>query len=48
MHCHVPYNSRPCLPNEVGSGAATCPTTLDPASLPMWALTLPHVQWLWT
>jgi hypothetical protein len=30
---HVPYNTRPCLPAEVGSGAATCPVAPNPASL---------------
>jgi hypothetical protein len=28
--------------------AATCPTTLNLATLPRWALALPCVQWLWT
>jgi hypothetical protein len=32
-HCHVSYGSGPCLLAEVGSGAATCPTALNPASL---------------
>jgi hypothetical protein len=34
----MPYSSEPCLPVKVGSGAATCPTAPDPASLPRWAL----------
>jgi hypothetical protein len=32
-HCHVSYGSGPCLLAEGGSGAATCPTALKPASL---------------
>jgi hypothetical protein len=46
--CHVPYGSRPRFPIELGSDAATCLTAPDPASQSRWALTLPHVQWLWT
>jgi hypothetical protein len=31
--CHVSYTFGPHLPAEVGSGAATCPSALDLASL---------------
>jgi hypothetical protein len=31
---------------EVSSGAATCSSALDLASLSRWALVLPHVTWL--
>jgi hypothetical protein len=47
-HCHVPYYSRSSFPAEVGSGAATCPTTPDLTTLPRWALVLPCVLWLQT
>jgi hypothetical protein len=33
MHRHVPCSTGPCLPTEVGFGAATCPVALDPTSL---------------
>jgi hypothetical protein len=39
-HCHVPYSSRPRLPIEVGSGAATCSMALDLTSRFRWALML--------
>jgi hypothetical protein len=32
---------------ELSSGVATRFSALDLASLPRWALTLPHVPWLW-
>jgi hypothetical protein len=31
--CHVTYGYRPCLPVELGSGAAMCPMALDLTSL---------------
>jgi hypothetical protein len=31
--CHVTYGSGPCLPAELGSGAAMCPMALDLTSL---------------
>jgi hypothetical protein len=43
VHCHVPYDSGPCLPAEAGSSTATCPMALDPASLLERASVLPHV-----
>jgi hypothetical protein len=33
VHCHVPCSSKLCLPTKASSGAATCPTAPDPASL---------------
>jgi hypothetical protein len=39
--CHVSCSSKPCLPIEVASDAAICPTTLDLATLLWWALVLP-------
>jgi hypothetical protein len=44
--CHVSYNSGHCFPTEVGSDITMCPTTLNLASLPGWALVLPHVLYL--
>jgi hypothetical protein len=41
--CHVSYGSGSYLPTREGSGAATCPAALDPASLHERALTLPRV-----
>jgi hypothetical protein len=41
--CHVPCSSGPRLHVEEGSGAITCPTAPDPASLLGRAPTLPHV-----
>jgi hypothetical protein len=46
-HCHVSNGSRPRLPAEVGSSAATCPMALELTSQLRWALTLPLVIWLW-
>jgi hypothetical protein len=45
---HVSCSPRPCLPARVGSGATTCPTAPDPASLLVWASAPPHVLWPWT
>jgi hypothetical protein len=42
------YSSGPYLPTKIGSGAATCPTALDPASLLRWTPALPRVHRLWT
>jgi hypothetical protein len=41
--CHVSDGFGSCLPTQEGSGAATCPMTLDHASLLGRAPTLPHV-----
>jgi hypothetical protein len=46
--CHVSYSSEPHLPVEMGSGAITCPTTLDLASRPRWDMVPPCVLWLQT
>jgi hypothetical protein len=46
--CHVYYGSRPRLPSGVGSGAATCPMTLDLPSRLRWAPMLSCVLWLRT
>jgi hypothetical protein len=43
MHCHIPCSSKPHLPAEVGSNAATCPVASDLASLSRWAPALPRV-----
>jgi hypothetical protein len=43
MYCHMPYITGSCLPAREGSDAATCPATLDPASLFGRAPTLPCV-----
>jgi hypothetical protein len=43
---HMSCGSESCLPTQEGSGAATCPTAPDPASLLMRALVLPHIPWL--
>jgi hypothetical protein len=40
--CHVSHGSGPRLPAQEGSGAVTCHTALDPASLFERALVLPH------
>jgi hypothetical protein len=48
QHCHVSYGSRPLLPSEVSSDAATCPTALDLASRLRLAPTLLCVLWLRT
>jgi hypothetical protein len=45
-YCHMSYNVRSCLSAREGSGAATCPTALNPASLLRRAPTLPHVPQL--
>jgi hypothetical protein len=37
----------PRLLAELSSGAATCSSALDLASLPRWAPTLSRVPWLW-
>jgi hypothetical protein len=39
---HTFLSSVPRLPTEVGSGAATCSSALDLASLPRWAPALPR------
>jgi hypothetical protein len=44
--CHMFRGPGPCLLAKVSSDAATCPSTLDLASLLRWALTLPRVPWL--
>jgi hypothetical protein len=46
--CHVPYDFKPCLLAEVGSGAAMCSMALDTVSLSRWAPMLSRVQWLRT
>jgi hypothetical protein len=46
--CHASCSFRPHLPTEVGSGAATCPATLDLTSLLSWAPAPPHVPQLRT
>jgi hypothetical protein len=48
MRRHVSCSTGPCLPAEVGSGAATCPVALDLASLIGRAPAQPRVPWLWT
>jgi hypothetical protein len=45
---HVFHSSGSCLSAEVGSGAATCPVALEPASLLRMALVSPRVSWLQT
>jgi hypothetical protein len=42
MRYHVSCGFGPYLPAEMGSDNVTCPTVLDPASLPRWALVLPR------
>jgi hypothetical protein len=44
--CHVARGPEPCLLTELSSGAATCSSTPDLASLPRWAPALPRVPWL--
>jgi hypothetical protein len=44
---HMPYNVGSCLPAREGSGATTCPTTLDSVSLFGRAPALPRVPRLW-
>jgi hypothetical protein len=46
--CHVPRGSGPRLTAQEGSGTATCPAAMDPASLLGRALVLPHVPQLQT
>jgi hypothetical protein len=46
--CHASLSFEPCLPVGVGSGTATRPMVLDPASLLGRALALPHISWLRT
>jgi hypothetical protein len=41
---HMLHSFGPRLPTEVASGAATCPPTLDPVSLPRRAPVLPRLQ----
>jgi hypothetical protein len=45
---YISCSFKPHLPTWVGSSAATCPVVPDLASLPRWALALPHVLWLRT
>jgi hypothetical protein len=47
-HCHVTYGSGPRFLAEVGSGAVTCPMSLDLASRLRWAPVLPCALWLRT
>jgi hypothetical protein len=47
-YCHMSYNSRFCLHAREGSGAATCPTAPDPASLLGRVLVLPRAPRLRT
>jgi hypothetical protein len=44
---YVSYGSRPHLPAEMGSSAATCPMALDLDNLPRRAPALSCVIWLW-
>jgi hypothetical protein len=46
--CHVSYGSRPHLPAEVDSSAATCTMALDLISQLRWASALSCVLWLQT
>jgi hypothetical protein len=48
MCCHVSCSFESYPPVEVGSSVETCHMAPDPTSLPRWAPTLPHVQWLRT
>jgi hypothetical protein len=48
IRCHMPYDSGPRLPVEMGFGAATCPMTLDLTSRLRWALALPRAPQLRT
>jgi hypothetical protein len=47
QRCHMSCCSGSCLPTREGTGAATCPATIDPASLLGRAPTLPCVTRLW-
>jgi hypothetical protein len=44
--CHVACGLRPHLLAELSSGAVTCSSAPDLASLLRWALALPRVPWL--
>jgi hypothetical protein len=44
---HMPYSTEPCFPTKVGSRAATCLVTSDPAFLIGRASAPPRVPWLW-
>jgi hypothetical protein len=46
--CHVPYDSKPHLTAEMGSGAAMCPIAPDLTSWLRWDPALPRVIWLRT
>jgi hypothetical protein len=48
MSRHMSHSFGPCLFVEVGSGATTYPSALDPTSLLRWALMLPREPQLWT
>jgi hypothetical protein len=45
--CHMSHGDKPRLPTREGSGAATCPTALDPAFLLWRAPVLPRAPWVW-
>jgi hypothetical protein len=45
---HMSYSSESLLPARQGSGVATCPVTLNPASLLRRAPVLPRALWLRT
>jgi hypothetical protein len=46
--CHASHNSRPRLPAQEGSSAATLPMALDPTSLLGGTPVLRCIPWLWT
>jgi hypothetical protein len=47
-YCHMSHSSGPRLPDQEGSGAATCRTAPDSASLLRRASMLPRAPQLWT